>query len=104
MKIINKAERKYHLACCDWKEQPAELLNTIDELLILYGLEVVMLETNDDTYVFGIAKKHQDKELTTDQKKKMLKVSNMPKHAPRKEKKIKLTKVDLEIAKLRKSK
>ena len=41
----------------DWKESPASVLEAVDFLLKRHGLEVVQLETGDDSYTFRIEKR-----------------------------------------------
>lgn len=38
----------------DWKDSPATVLDIIDELLAAHGLEVVMIDTGSDDYLFKI--------------------------------------------------
>jgi len=41
----------------DWKEKPGEVLESVDDLLKPFGLEVVMRDAQDDSYHFKILKK-----------------------------------------------
>lgn len=38
----------------DWKDGPATVLDTVDALLAAHGLEVVMIDTGADDYLFKI--------------------------------------------------
>lgn len=40
----------------DYKTSPHDVLEAIDDQLALYDLEVVMLDTGDDSYAWKIAK------------------------------------------------
>ena len=41
----------------DFKAQPNEVLESVDDLLKPFGLEVVMLDAQDDSFRFKILKK-----------------------------------------------
>ena len=41
----------------DWKEKPGEVLESVDDLLKPFGLEVVMRDAQDDSFHFKILKK-----------------------------------------------
>ena len=43
----------------DWKEKPGEVLESVDDLLKPFGLEVVMRDAQDDSFHFKILKKEE---------------------------------------------
>jgi hypothetical protein len=44
-------------ARADWKEAPHAVLDTIDKLLAPFGLEVVMTDSDSDTYHFTVERR-----------------------------------------------
>ena len=44
------------LKICDWKESVGEVLKLVDEQLAAFGLEVILHDTGDDSYVWHIEK------------------------------------------------
>ena len=41
-------------SCCDYRDHPNEVLESIDDRLKPFGLEVVMADTGDSSYTFKI--------------------------------------------------
>lgn len=41
----------------DWKEGPADVLESVDDLLKPHGLEIVLLDTRSDYYRFRVEKR-----------------------------------------------
>ena len=47
-------------ACVDWKDNPQMVLEQVDEQLACLGLEIVMLETGSDSYVWTIETRQEE--------------------------------------------